>query len=412
MCRRVIALILSLSFGPAVADGLSFEEALQQAESHAPELKAAEARRAGAAEAVEAADALPDPRAFVGIENIPVEGPDRFSLQQDFMTMRTVGVMQEFPNAGKRRARAALAEADVENEAATLQVARINVRREVAVAWLNRYYLERRRSLLASLQQENQTLQGTVEAQVRAGRKRPSDVLMVRQAAFALADRQDDIERDTALADTTLRRWIGQADSPPLEGEPPQFADNPDTWRAHLQHHPELLRFKSATDRARAEMQEAEAARRPDWGVELAYQNRGDTFGDMMSLQVSADLPLFTRTRQTPQIRSKQLQISGLEAEQDAMRREHQATLEADIATLTALRRQRERLEKDVIPLAQERVSLELAAYRSGAAEIGGVLEARQELLERQLKQLELQSQYDTLLASVHYLFDAQENRP
>lgn len=412
MCRRVIALILSLSFGPAVADGLSFEEALQQAESHAPELKSAEARRAGAAEAVEAADALPDPRAFVGIENLPIEGPDRFSLQHDFMTMRTFGVMQEFPNADKRRARAAMAEAEVENKAAMLQMARINVRRDAAVAWLNRYYLERRRALLASLQQENQTLQRAVEAQVRAGRKRPSDVLMVRQAALSLADRQDDIERDITLSEATLRRWLGQTDSPPLEGEPPQFADNPDTWRAHLHHHPALLRFKPEADRARAELQEAEAARRLDWGVELAYQNRGDAFGDMMSLQVSADLPLFTRTRQTPQIRAKQLQLSGLDAEQEAMRREHQATLEADIATLTALRRQRERLEKDVLPLAQERVSLELAAYRSGAGELGSVLEARQALLESQQKQLELQAQYDTLLASVHYLFAAQEIRP
>lgn len=412
MCRRVIALILSLSFGPAVADGLSFEEALLQAEAYAPELESAEARRAGAAEAVEVADALPDPRAFVGIENLPIEGPDRFSLQRDFMTMRTMGVMQEFPNAGKRRAREAMAEAEVENEAAALQMARISVRREVAVAWLNRYYLERQRAVLASLQQESQTLTEAVEAQVRAARKRPSDVLMARQEALALADRQDDIERDIVLANAALRRWTGQAESQPLAGEPPQFADRPDIWRAHLQDHPELLRFKPEADRARAELQEAEAARRPDWGVELAYQNRGDAFGDMMSFQVSADLPLFSRTRQTPQIRAKQHRLSSLEAEREAMRREHQATLEADIAALAALRRQRERLENGVIPLSQERVSLELAAYRSGAGDLAAVLDARRELLEQQLKQLELQARYHALLASLHYFFDAQETRP
>lgn len=412
MCRQLIALLLFLSFGPALADGLSFEEALRQAEANAPELKAAEARRAGAAEAVEAADALPDPRAFVGIENLPIEGPDRFSLQHDFMTMRTVGVMQEFPNAGKRRAREAKAEAEVESDAALLQLALTNVRKEVAAAWLSRYYLEQRRAVLTSLQQESRTLQQGVEAQVRTGRKRPSDLLMVRQDALSLVDRQDEIERDIALADATLRRWTGQADPQPLTGEPPQFEDNPDTWRAHLHHHPELQRFAPEADRARAELSEAEAARRPDWGVELAYQNRGDTFGDMMSLQVSADLPLFSRTRQTPQIRAKQHQLSSLEAEQEAMRREHQAALEADIATLTALRRQRERLQQDMIPLVQQRAALELAAYRAGTSELATVLAARRELLELQLKQLELQAQYHTLLASVHYLLDAPEARP
>lgn len=412
MCRRTLALILSLSFGPAVAGGLNFEEALRQAEAFAPELKAAEARRAGAAEAVEAADALPDPRAFVGVENLPIEGPDRFSLQRDVMTMRTVGLMQEFPNAGKRRARAAMAEAEVESEAATLQLARSTVRREVAVAWLSRYYLERQRAVLASLQGESRTLQEAAEAQVRAARKRPADVLMARQEALALADRQDGIERYIALADAALRRWTGQAEPQALAGEPPQFADRPDTWRAHLQHHPALLRFRPAADRARAELREAEAAGRPDWGVELAWQNRGDAFGDMMSLQVSADLPLFSRTRQTPQIRAKQHRLSALEAEQEALRREHQAALEGDIATLAALHRQRERLENDVIPLARERVALELAAYRSGAGELAAVLNARRELLEQQLKQLELQARHHALLASVHYLFDAQETRP
>lgn len=411
MCRRLIALMLSLLAGPALAEGLAFEEALRQAEANAPELKAAEARRAGAAEAVRAADALPDPRAFAGIENLPVEGPDRFSPQRDFMTMRTIGVMQEFPNASKRRARVARAEAEIENEVAALALALANLRRDVAAAWLNRYYLERRRALLNSLRQENQTLRRTVEAQLRAGRKRPADMLLVRQDALALADRQDDLERDIALADATLRRWTGEADPQPLTGEPPQFADNPDSWRAHFHHHPELRRFKPATGRAQAELQEVEATRRPDWGVELAWQNRDDAFGDMMSLQVSADLPLFARSRQTPQIRAKQQQLASLEAEQEAMRREHQAALEADIAALTALRRQDERLEKEAIPLAREKVALELAAYRAGSGDLDAVLAARRELLEVQLRQLELQARYHTLLAGVHYLFDTQIDR-
>ncbi|MES2918724.1 MAG: TolC family protein [Pseudomonadota bacterium] len=411
MCRRTIALILSLSFGTALADGLSFDDALRQAEANAPDLKAAEARRTSAAEAVEAADALPDPRAFVGLENVPIEGPDRFSLQRDFMTMQTMGVMQEFPNAGKRRAREAMAEAEAGSEEATLRLTRIKVHQEAAAAWLRRYYLERRREVLASLTQENETLQQTMTAQVRTGRKRPGDVLLARQEALSLADRQDEIERELTMADAMLRRWTGVG-ATPLTGEPPRFNDDPESWRTHVQHHPALQRFKPEAERARAELHEAEAARRPDWGVELAYQNRGDTFGDMMSLQVSADLPLFTRTRQTPQIRAKQQKLASIEAEQEAMRREHQAALEGDIARIIALKRQRDRFEKEAIPLAHERVALELSAYRAGTGELSSVLGARRELLELQQKQLQLQSDYETRLASLHYLFDNQEARP
>lgn len=411
MCRRFIALMLSLSFGTALADGLTFDEAIRLAEASAPDLRAAEARRASAAEAVEAADALPDPRVFVGLENVPVEGPDRFSLQRDFMTMQTVGVMQDFPNMGKRRARESMAEAEVGAEEATVRLTRIEVRQEAATAWLKRYYLERQREVLVTLQQENQTLQQAVTAQVRAGRKRPGDALLARQEALALADQQDELERELAAADAMLRRWTG-TNASSLVGEPPNFTDDPGAWKGHVQHHPALQRLKPESDRALAELHEAEAGRRPDWGVELAYQNRGDTFGDMMSLQVSADLPLFTRRRQTPQIRAKQQRLASIEAEQETMRREHQAALEGDIARIIALKRQRDRFEKEVIPLAHERMALELSAYRAGTGELSSVLGARRELLELQQKQLQLQFDYETRLASVHYLFDNQEARP
>lgn len=412
MRRRFIALLLSLSFGQASAAGLSFANALQQAEANAPDLKAGAARRDGAREAAAAADALPDPRAFVGIENLPVEGADRFSLQRDGMTMQTVGVMQEFPNGGKRRAQAAIAQAEAEQEEASLTLTRNNVRRETATAWLRRYYLQQQLEVLAALRQDNQTLQQAVEAQVRSGRKRAADALLPRQERLVLENRQDDIQRDIALADVSLRRWTGLVETPTLEGAAPRFDFNPDVWREHLQHHPELLRFRPEQDRARAELQAATAGARPDWGVELAYQHRGDAFGDMMSFQVSADLPLFSRSRQTPRIRVRQQLLASLEAEQESMRREHRERLEADIATLTALERQRERLEKEAIPLAKEKVALELSAYRAGNGELSAALSARQELRELELQQLALQAQSQMLAASLHYLFDPQENRP
>ena len=49
---------------------------------------------------------LPDPVATVGVNNLPINGPDAWSLTRDFMTMTSVGVVQEFTRAEKREARA------------------------------------------------------------------------------------------------------------------------------------------------------------------------------------------------------------------------------------------------------------------------------------------------------------------
>lgn len=52
-----------------------------------------------------AAGQFPDPVLKMGIDNLPVNGLDRFSLNIDFMTKRRVGVMQEITRSDKRRLR-------------------------------------------------------------------------------------------------------------------------------------------------------------------------------------------------------------------------------------------------------------------------------------------------------------------
>lgn len=409
---RLIPLLSSLACGTALAAGLTFDDALRLAEANAPDLQADAARLEGAREAVTAAGALPDPRALAGIENLPIEGPDRLRLQRDGMTMQKLGVMQEFPNARKREARSRAARGEVGLAEAGLAQARIAVRQEAAAAWLSRYYLGRQQAVLRELVKDNRLLQVAVDEQVRAGRRPAADALMPRQEALELANQADDLDRDTLRAEAALRRWTGEPGPVDALGEAPDLPFTPDAWRQHLPHHPDLLRFRPEQEVAEAELDEANASLRPDWGIEVDYQHRGDAFGDMVSVEVSADLPLFSRTRQTPRIRAREQALRRLEAGQEAMRREHAAALESDIGTLVSLSRQRDRLRLEALPLAARRVELQLAGYRSGTTALTDVLEARRELHALQLKSLALEADYGILLARTHYLIDSGEVQP
>lgn len=405
--------VLLVPFIPAVAmagtEGLSFEAALQAAEASTPQLQARRAAVAGASEAAPAADALPDPRAFAGLENLPIDGPDRLSTARDSMTMQKIGVMQDFPNMTKRQARAEAAQAQVSQAQAQLRLARVTVRIETATAWLNRYYLERQVSLLNDLDRENRLLSDVVKAQLSAGRGMAADALLPRQEGIALGNRRDELRRDMAKADAALQRWVGDAAHQGLASDPPRFTVEAARLRQHVEHHPELLLFQPMAAMAQAELREAEAARRPDWGVELAYQNRGSAFSDMVSLQVSLDLPLFTTTRQNPLIRAKQQALIGIEAEREAMLREHLATLEAEVADFTALSQQLTRLQQEALPLAQSKVDLQMAAYRNARADLTLVLAARRELRDIRLKASELENQQQLLAARLHFLFEDHE---
>src|SRR5688572_30827631 len=101
--RSILPLFLAAAFsGAALAQSLSLEQALGIAESRSAQLAAQRAAAEAAAALVPAAGENPDPKLVVGLENIPVEGGDRWSLSADFMTMRRVGVMQDFVRGEKR----------------------------------------------------------------------------------------------------------------------------------------------------------------------------------------------------------------------------------------------------------------------------------------------------------------------
>ena len=62
-------------------------------------------RRTPSCTAVSEFDRPDDIALKAGVSILPINGEDRFSLTRDFMTMRSVGVMQEFTRGDKRKAR-------------------------------------------------------------------------------------------------------------------------------------------------------------------------------------------------------------------------------------------------------------------------------------------------------------------
>ena len=100
--QYVLLFVAVAGVATAGAQELSLEEALRQADAHSPRLVAQRHAVAAAEQQTTRAGELPDPRFKLGLENLPVTGPDRFRYGVDSMTAGVVGLAQEFPNAAKR----------------------------------------------------------------------------------------------------------------------------------------------------------------------------------------------------------------------------------------------------------------------------------------------------------------------
>jgi len=389
---RVRAAWLLLGLPLAASAGLSFDETTRLAREQAPSLLAQRSALAGAQALKPAAGTLPDPRLIVGVDNLPVSGADKFSLSRDFMTMQRIGLMQEVPNSAKREARAAGADARVQRETALLSAAQLSVQRDAALSWLAVYFAERRVARLDELERENRLLSDTLDARIASGQAMPAERTMARQEALVLADRRDDAKRDIAKARAALRRWVGARANEALAGEPPDMSVRPEQVRDDLHRHAEIAPYDAMQAVAQAEVGEAAAEQRGDWAWELVYSRRPQ-YSDMMSIQISFDLPWQAGQRQQPQVLARQKEVLRIEAERDETLRRHREEIEAQLAELQALDAQRVRLDGIGQALAAERVVLALASYQAGRGNLGDVLIARREAAETQLRLLDLDAQ-------------------
>ncbi len=226
---------------------------------------------------------------------------------------------------------------------------------------------------------------------------------MARLEALALADRHDDALRDVERARGSLRRWVGARAGDTLDGDPPSFDVVVDQLRADVHRHAEIAPYAAMQAMAQAEVREADAEQRGDWGWEVVYSRRPQ-YGDMMSFQLVFDLPWDRARRQQPQLTAKQKDAARIESERADTMRRHGEELDAQLAELKALDAQHARLQRHGIALNTERVALALASYEAGRGDLGAVLVARREAVETRLRLIDLDAQRAALRVRLNTL--------
>ncbi len=400
--HRFLCLMLA-SFSLA-AHALTFDEAMQLAQSQAPQIKAQEEILSAAQSGLQPAGALPDPKLALGIQNLPIDGAERYSVTSEPMTMRSIGVIQEFPSSSKLQARESAAQGRVALADSQLQTTRLVVARQLASAWIARVTLEQQLARMDDLRKENRLLDVAVKAMLSGGKGAASDAVMPRQEAAMIENRVDELNASRSRAIAALRRWIGEAAEDGIQGAMPDWPVASASLVHGVHQHPELLEFDARAQVMDAEISAATAEKNPDWMLELMYQKRGDQYGDMASFQVSFDLPIFSGSRQDPKIAARRAERAGLDAERDATRREHVAMIEADLAEYHRLDSVLTRQRDVLLPLATEKIELAMAAWRGGKGSLSDVIAARRDRIDTELKIIELDGQRRQIAARLHYV--------
>jgi outer membrane protein TolC len=370
----------------AVAAPLSLDQAVDLAVQRSQLTRSARAGAMSAAEMARAAGQQPDPMLNVGIDNLPATGSSRFSTNAEDMTMKRIGIAQEWVSAEKRAAREAAAQALAGREVVMEKVAAADARMQTAMAYVEAYYAGQALAL-TTLNEKH------AREELEAGKGRlatvtgnSAEVLGLSSALGSADDESADMRQQRSAAAVTLQRWTGLAAD---ELSEPRLAVVP-TLDGFVAAHPLVVAKQRDGEVARQEVQVARLNRRPNWTYEVSYGQRQGR-PDLVSFGVSIPLTVAPAERQDRETAAKLALVDKVEAELEEVRR----AAAGEYASLSSdARRLQERIERfrtGVLTPLNQRTAVTLAGYRSNQASLVMLFEARHAEVEAQRKLLNLQ---------------------
>jgi outer membrane protein TolC len=402
-CTIFAALALANGAAYAQQGTITLDAALQAATGRSASIEATQSSVSASSEAAVKAGQLPNPMLTAGIDNLPINGQQGFTIGQNILTMRRIGIEQEWVSSEKRQLRSTLANQVIGREQSAYLTQLASVRQQTALAWLTAAYAKKALGLQQALLSHMTHELAATRASYRGAKASAADVT---QAQLILAQTQDQLLKAQQTWKTALiglSRWTTGAVTD-VAGEPPP----PESVVASLppeqlrQVQPTLVAAAADIGVADADTAVAGSNRDSNWTWGVSYLQGGDS-SRFVSVGVSIPLTFNHRNVEDRDVAQK----AALGNKARFMYEDTQRQVETDVQTLAAtLTNGRDRianLSRSLLPAADRGVQLATAAYRTGTGTLAGTFAAKRAQLDAQLQVLDLQRDVSLTWAKLDY---------
>ncbi|GAB7537939.1 TolC family protein [Burkholderia sp. 3C] len=403
---RALVLALSLAHGPtahAQATPLTFDAALESASARNAAISAAQSSVDASAQAVVGAGQLPNPNLTAGIDTLPINGDQAYTIGQNILTMRRIGIEQEWVSSRKRALQSDLAAKRVELAQSGYLAQLATVRERTATAWLDAAYAKRAVALREALVEHMTHELAATEASYRGVRATATDVA---QARLMQAGTRDDLLKARQVfqaALIALSRWTAIPVTD-VAGEPPAPQSVVATLSADQLRSVDPALITAAADIriADAEVAVSESRRSPNWTWNVSYLQGGGN-SHFVSVGVSIPLPIHRSSVEDRDVAGKADLATQARLSFEDTRRQVEADLQTLSTTLASGRERVAGLQAGLLPAADARADLAVAAYRAGTGSLADTFAARRAQLDAQLQILDLQREVALTWAQLEY---------
>jgi cobalt-zinc-cadmium efflux system outer membrane protein len=363
-----LAAMTFLACAPATAQSggtLTLDEAFALAIARHPDLARFRYLHEGAQAALDEAAQSPAVSAGVQIENAPGNGAAA-GFDQAETTLSLASLLEL---GGKREARQAVVNAQVQALTLTEEARRLDLLAEVARRFLDLLAAQSSVQIADTEITQRERVANAASQRVRAGAS-PESVRLSAEAAVARAR----LVRERSLAETqsAARRlaalWNDRTpDFARAAGDPLALPSAPslEALQVLIDRSPELRRFADEARLREARVQLARTAHTPDIQWQAGVRRLEET--DNWAAVVGVSVPLGSTRRAAPRVREAQAELAALALERESEEISLYATLADAQARLSAASAEVSIARTDVLPRLQQAEQMAERAYRAGA---------------------------------------------
>jgi cobalt-zinc-cadmium efflux system outer membrane protein len=363
-----------------VSSPLTLEQAVNQALQSSPVLAASTSRANAATAAMSQASAFPNPEVSVEAENIfgdgPYDGMDAGEI--------TYGISQLIELPGKRSSRVQVADAEKKRIHYSRDGARLNLIRDVIIAYAEVVAAEQQLEILMDEQELAAAVRDSVSAKVKAGKvppiqKNKAEIeLSTSDIALDRAKRQVIAKKNalSSLMGSDLKDIQVSADSLPAMTEPETL----EAYKTLLLQSPDLQALEVDIDQAQSQFSLEKANAIPDPTFDIGVRQFREDDSQALVAGVSFPFPVFNLNRAGINRAGHEITAAKLDRQSGQLSIENQLVEAYD--DLVSGYRTAKALETTVLPGAEEAFSVARQGYDAGKFEYLEVLDAQRTLFE------------------------------
>ncbi|NGO00299.1 TolC family protein [Grimontia sp. S25] len=348
---------------------------------------------------------LMDPKLKVGFGGLPV---DSFQFDQDPMTNISLGLMQQFERGETLSLQQRKANQQADGMSLQVDARERDIANGITQLWLELGYQQQAEDILKENQRLMRELANFIQTNYSIGKNEAQDLLNAQLQVSKLDEKLQANAQMQRRITSQLSEWLGtewlaqngqlltlnQLDWQHLN-QRIERSDGTEHY-ALLVDHPMVKMTDAAISASETQVEIAEQAYAPQFGVEVMYAYRqangmnGQPASDLVSAYLTMDLPLFTDNRQDKNHAAAQYQVGAAKSQKDLLLAQMNAKVNALLVDRENLEQRLERYRNTLIEQAKARTQAVERGYQNNTAQFSDVIAAASDELTLALEKQRL----------------------